>query len=94
MSLADIIAALQTQLANLQALQAATTSFTQADIDSAVAAAVAPLNAQIAAIPGQVTAAVEAMKAADLIELAQVEAAVQTLMASLQPVVAAPVATS
>lgn len=56
MTLTDIIAALQIQITALQAILANQTQFTQSDIDAAVAAAVAPLNAQIVDLTAQVAA--------------------------------------
>lgn len=60
-TLADVIA-------ELQAIQASQAQFTQADIDSAVAAAVQPLNVQIVALTAQVTAIPDQVHAAVLAE--------------------------
>lgn len=63
MNLTQILEALAQVQAQLVALQQSTAVYTQADLDAAVASAVAPLNEQVAAFPGQIEAAVGAEKA-------------------------------
>lgn len=56
MNLAAILALLQQAQQAIADLQSQQTSFTQADIDAAVLAAVGPLNDQVAALNAQVMA--------------------------------------
>lgn len=80
----DLLAQVQAQLVALQAAQA---TFTQADIDAAVAAAVSPLNDQVAALqasvaafPGQVH---DAVLAEDVAVAAKVKPILDQLVAAL-----------
>lgn len=82
----DLLAQVQAQLVALQASQS---TFTQADIDAAVKAAVDPLTlqltdlqTQVAALPDQVHAAV---LAEDAVLAAKVKTAVDQLVAALLP---------
>lgn len=80
----DLLAQVQTQLVALQAAQA---TFTQADVDAAVKAAVDPLNAQLATLPDQVHAAVVAE---DAVIAAKVKPTVDALVAAIQALVPTP----
>lgn len=76
MTLAEIIA-------ELQALQAAQATFTQADIDAAVVTAVTPLNDQIVALTAQVTAFPDQVHAAVLAEDASLAAKLKPILDEL-----------
>lgn len=78
MNLADIIAA-------LQALQASQPQFSQADVDAAVQAAVAPLNEQVASLQAQVVAIPEQLHQAALAEDAMLAEKLKVLIDQLVP---------
>lgn len=98
MTIAQILDLLTQVQAELVALQANQTQFTQADLDAAVLAAVTPLTdsvtalnlqvvdlqAQVSAFPGQVH---DAVLAEDVAIAAKVKPILDALVASLVPVV-------
>lgn len=75
MNLAAILALLQQAQQAIVDLQNTQTGFTQADIDAAVLAAVAPLNDQVAALNAQVMAFPEQQTKAVLDAVAAAKAA-------------------
>lgn len=84
MTLAEVIA-------ELQSIQASQAQFTQADMDSAVAAAVAPLSAQMADLQAQVVAMPDQIHQAVLAEDAMVAQKVKPIIDQLIAAIAAPV---
>lgn len=76
----DLIAQLQSSVAALQAAQA---TFSQADIDAAVAAAVQPLNDQVAAMQAQIAGIPDQIHQAVMDEDAALAAKIKPLIDQL-----------
>lgn len=79
----DLVAQLQ---ASLVALQAAQATFSQADLDAAVAAAVGPLNDQVAAMQAQIAGIPDQIHAAVVQEDADLAAKIKPLIDQLNAV--------
>lgn len=82
----DALAAVQAQLAAFQASQA---TFTQADIDAAVSAAVQPLNDQVTALQASIAGVPDQIHAAVVAEDAALAAKIKPLIDQLNAAVGA-----
>lgn len=76
----DCIAALVDLQAKLAAIQAAQATFTQADVDAAVKAAVDPINAQVTALQGQIAGVPDQIHAAVVAEDVALAAKIKPLV--------------
>lgn len=88
MTLQEIIGLVTDLQAQLVALQASTTQFTQADLDKAVSDAVAPLNAQVSDLQAQVGAIPDQVHQAVVAEDAALAGKVKPLLDQLSQAIA------